>query len=148
MKKMFILFIVSVMMSVMFSAASYAQQGWGPASPYGRMYNPKTVETVSGEVTSVETFSPSKGGPCGVHLMVKTEKGTTSVHLGPQWYMENQEIKIAAKDKIEVKGSKVTFEGKPALLAAEVRKGEYVLKLRDEKGFPMWSGWRRWQNKK
>jgi hypothetical protein len=45
--------------------------------------------------------------------------------------------------RIEVKGSRVTFEGKPALIAAEVRKGDEVLKLRDEAGMPLWSGWRR-----
>jgi hypothetical protein len=44
---------------------------------------------------------------------------------------------------VEVKGSRVTFEGKPAIIAAEVKKGDEVLKLRDENGFPMWSGWRR-----
>ena len=27
--------------------------GWGPGSPYNRMYDPKTVETVTGEVASV-----------------------------------------------------------------------------------------------
>jgi hypothetical protein len=75
--------------------------------------------------------------------MLKTDKETLSVHLGPVWYLENQDIKIEAKDKIEVKGSKITFEGKPAIIAAEVRKGDDVLKLRDEAGFPSWSGWRR-----
>jgi hypothetical protein len=28
--------------------------GWGPGSQYGRMYDPKTVETVAGEITKVE----------------------------------------------------------------------------------------------
>jgi hypothetical protein len=66
-----------------------------------------------------------------------------SVHLGPAFYLENQDVKIEPKDKVEVKGSRVTFGGKPAIIAAEVKKGDEVLKLRDENGFPMWSGWRR-----
>jgi hypothetical protein len=107
------------------------------------MYDLKTVETVSGEVISVDRITPMKGMSSGVHLMLKTDKETLSVHLGPVWYLENQDIKIEAKDKIEVKGSKITFEGKPAIIAAEVRKGDDVLKLRDEAGFPSWSGWRR-----
>ncbi|MEJ2365960.1 MAG: DNA-binding protein, partial [Deltaproteobacteria bacterium] len=57
--------------------------------------------------------------------------------------IENQEVKIAPGDEIEVKGSRVTFDGKPAIIAAEVKKGNEVLVLRDASGFPLWSGWRR-----
>ncbi len=79
----------------------------------------------------------------GIHMNVKTDKETVSVHLGPSWYLENQDLKIEPKDKVEVKGSRITFEGKPAIIADEVRKGDEVLKLRDDAGFPVWSGWRR-----
>jgi len=79
----------------------------------------------------------------GVHMMLKTDKETISIHLGPSWYIENQDIKIEPKNKVEVKGSRITFEGKPAIIATEVKKGNEMLKLRDEKGFPVWSGWRR-----
>jgi hypothetical protein len=47
------------------------------------------------------------------------------------------------RDTVEVKGSRVTFAGKPALIAAEVRKGNAVLTLRDDDGFPAWSAMRR-----
>jgi hypothetical protein len=79
----------------------------------------------------------------GVHLLVKTPKETISVHLGPSWYLDNQETKIDPKDNVEVTGSRITFEGKPAIIAREVKKGDEVLKLRDEHGVPMWAGWRR-----
>ena len=117
--------------------------GWGPGTQYHRMYDPKSVETISGEVTSVERITPAKGMAGGVHMNVKTDKVTISVHLGPSWYLENQDVKIAAKDKVEVKGSRITFGGKPAIIAAEVKKGEEVLKLRDDAGFPAWIAWRR-----
>jgi hypothetical protein len=52
-------------------------------------------------------------------------------------------VKIQPKDTVEVKGSRVTVQGQPALIAAEVKKGDEVLKLRDEAGIPMWAGWRR-----
>jgi hypothetical protein len=117
--------------------------GWGPGGAYGRMYDPKTVETVSGEVVKVDRITPMRGMSAGVHLVVKTDKGDVSVHLGPQWYLENQDVKIEPKDKVEVTGSRVTVQGKPALIAAEVKKGGEVLKLRDDAGIPMWAGWRR-----
>lgn len=146
--------LAMVAMAVLFGAtSSFAQRGpgmmwrgsggWGPGSQYNRMYDPKVVETVSGEVSSVDHITPVKGMSGGVHMNVKTDKETISVHLGPSWYLENQDIKIEAKDKVEVKGARTTFAGKPAIIAAEVKKGNEVLKLRDDSGFPVWSGWRR-----
>ena len=117
--------------------------GWGPGSAYGRMYDPRTVEIVTGEVVKVDRITPMRGMSSGVHLVIKTDKGDVSVHLGPQWYLENQDVKIEPKDKVEIKGSRVTLQGQATLIAAEVKKGDEVLKLRDDAGVPMWAGWRR-----
>jgi hypothetical protein len=118
-------------------------EGWGMGSQYNRLYNPKTVETISGEVVSVDKITPMEGMSYGIHLMLKTEKETISVHLGPGWYIERQDIKIEPKDKVEVTGSRITYEGKPGIIAAEVKKGDEVLILRDESGVPVWAGWRK-----
>jgi len=118
--------------------------GWGPGSPYGRMYDPKTVETVTGEIASVELIAPSRGMSPGVHLTLKTDKGEAlAVHLGPQWYIDQQPVKLAKGDKVQVRGSRITFQEKPALIAAEVIKNGQTLRLRDDNGLPAWAGWRR-----
>lgn len=117
--------------------------GWGPGGAYGRMYDPKTVDTVTGEVVKVDRITPMRGMSGGVHLVLKTDKGDVSVHLGPQWYLENQDVKIEPKDAVQVTGSRVTVQGQPALIAAEVKKGDQVLKLRDAAGTPVWAGWRK-----
>jgi hypothetical protein len=151
MKTLIMVVATTTMLSLVFGTEALAQRGpmwkggggWGPGTPYGRMYNPQTVETISGEVVSVDKITPTKGMAHGVHATVKTDKDTISVHLGPGWYIENQDVKIALKDKIEVKGSRITFDSKPAIIAAEVKKGDDVLVLRDASGFPVWSGWRR-----
>ncbi len=125
--------------------AAHAQQGpkGGAGTPgTGRMYDPKTVETVSGEVVSMDPVTSARGTGYGVHLTLKTDKETISIHLGPGWYIDAQKIKIAPKDAITVKGSRITFEGKPAIIAAEITKGEQVLKLRNESGIPAWAGGR------
>ncbi|OPY62846.1 MAG: hypothetical protein A4E57_03894 [Syntrophorhabdaceae bacterium PtaU1.Bin034] len=44
---------------------------------------------------------------------------------------------------VEVKGSRVNLAGKPVIIAAEVRKGEEILALRNDTGIPVWSGWGR-----
>jgi hypothetical protein len=136
---------------ILLATESFAQSGmqwkgssgWGMSGQYGRMYDPKTVETISGEVVSVEKRAPMKGMSYGVHLTVKTDKETLAVHLGPAWYIENQDVKIAPKDIITISGSRIMFQNKPALIAREVKKGDEVMILRDENGFPVWSGWRR-----
>jgi hypothetical protein len=87
-------------------------------------------------------MTPMRGMSRGLHLTLKTEKETISVHLGPEWYLEKQDLKIEPKDRIEVKGSRITFNGKTAIIAREVKRGSDVLKLRDEAGFPVWAGWR------
>jgi hypothetical protein len=114
--------------------------GWGQGSNYVRLYDPKTVATISGEVTAVEYFSPGKGVRQGIHINVKSGEETISVHLGPSWFLENQDLKINLKDNVEIKGSKITFNGKPAMIAATVKKGDETLELRDENGIPSWAG--------
>jgi hypothetical protein len=50
-------------------------------------------------------------------------------------------VTIAQEDKVEVTGSRVTYQGKPTIIAEEV-KGRQVLKLRDAAGIPVWAGQR------
>jgi hypothetical protein len=117
--------------------------GWGAGSQYNRMYNPATVVTISGTVESVDKITPAKGMYSGIHIVVRTDKESMDVHLGPEWYVERLDTKIEKGDRVEVKGSKITYEGKPAVIAAEVKKGDNTLFLRDSSGVPAWAGWRR-----
>jgi hypothetical protein len=103
-----------------------------------RNYDPKTVEMLQGKVLSVEKATRGKGRSYGVHLTLQTDKETISVHLGPSWYIEKQTPHIEANDTITVTGSRVTVDEKPAIIAAQVKKGNEILKLRDENGIPVW----------
>lgn len=105
-------------------------------------YNSKTVTMVKGVVETVEQMPPATGTSYGIHLELRTDSGTLSVHLGPAWFIERQNIRIEEGDIIEVKGSKITYEEVPTIIAAEVKKRNTVLKLRDQNGFPMWAGTR------
>ncbi len=151
MRRISTLLAFALILGLCIAADSYAQNGmmwrgsggWGANGQFNRMYDPKTVETVSGEVVSIDKVRPMKGMHYGVHLTLRTANETISVHLGPEWYLGNQDVKIEHGDKIEVKGSRVSFEGKPAIIASEIKKGAETLRLRDENGFPAWAGWRR-----
>lgn len=118
-------------------------RGWGSGTRYCRMYDPATVETISGTVKDVQEIVPLRGMSSGVHLQVRTDDGTLPVHLGPEWFLENQDMGIEPGDSVVVTGSRITFDNAPAIIAAEVRTGDDVLVLRDESGVPVWSGWRR-----
>lgn len=152
MKKIATLIALVSALSLAIVPASFAQpemrwrgsDGWGRGSPYGRLYNPRTVATIRGEVIRVDTIAPMQGMGHGLRLLLRTaNREEISVHLGPNWYLERQEISIEPKDRIEVVGSRITFADTPTIIAAEVKKGNDTLVLRDKTGFPVWSGWRR-----
>jgi hypothetical protein len=142
--------LIGILALVLAATAAWAQpgmgpgrgqaRGWGAGDPYSRMYNPKTVETLSGEVVKVDKFTPGRRMSYGVHFTLKTEKETIPVHLGPSWYLANQAVTIAPGDKVEVTGSRISYQGNPTIIAAEVKKGGQVLKLRDAAGVPAWAG--------
>jgi len=116
----------------------------GTAEPPGQgLYNPQTVETVSGMVISISHGTAGEGLPAPVYLTLKTDQGKLTVLAGPRRFLERQPLKIADLDRIQVTGSRVVVEGKPALIAAEIRKGEQVIKLRDDQGIPLWGRGRR-----
>jgi hypothetical protein len=148
MKKIWIIVLVAVFAVTTMATLSEAgpwkgwkgSGGWGYKSQYQRMYNPQSVVEIKGVVEAVEQITPTKGMSHGIHLKVNTDAETIAVHLGPAWFIERQDISIQKGDTIEVKGSKITFNGAPAIIAAEVEKGDTELKLRDENGFPVWAG--------
>jgi hypothetical protein len=152
MKKLFVIIAVISIVTLGLTAESFAQKGsmkwrgsggWGPGTPYNRMYDPAKTETVSGTVEAVTKVIPMKGMYSAVAVTLKTDKETVSIHLGPEWYIVRLDTKIVKGDTIEVKGSRVTFADKPAIIAAEVKKGDNILVLRDSTGIPVWAGWRR-----
>jgi len=121
---------------------SFAQRGMGPGNrgtAAAGLYDTGTVHTVSGTVASVEALAGRRHNSAGMHAVLKTDTGLVDVHLGPAWYLDKQSVKVAAGDKITVTGSSITIRGKVGLLAAQVRKGENILRLRDSNGLPLWS---------
>lgn len=118
-------------------------QGWGPGGAYGRLYDPAKIEKLTGQVLEVRRVTPMRGMSYGVEIVVQTATDKVAVHLGPAWFVENQEIRIARGDAVEVEGARVAIAGKAVLLAASVRKGDGLLQLRDAAGIPVWAGWRR-----
>jgi hypothetical protein len=133
------IFILASLLCLLLVSAPWAQpRGDGETAPV--QYDLKTVETLRGIVVAAPQPAAKGGMPERAQLTLKTEKETIIVYLGPGWFVEKQGMKIANLDQIQVTGSRIMVQGKPALLAAEVRKGDQVLQLRNEQGQPLWRG--------
>ncbi|NLC71114.1 MAG: DNA-binding protein [Desulfuromonadaceae bacterium] len=163
-------FWATVMVVGLMVSSAAAQQGmmwhgsggWGPMGEYCRMFSPHDLETMKGEIVTIEKGIPRMGMGHGVRMVLKTDKGEIPVHLGPSWYIENQDVKLEAGDQVEVTGARVKVQAKGEmhhgqgmmgvrpwmmddqefLMASEVKKGDQVLVLRDKDGMPRWGGWR------
>ncbi len=144
--------IVVALVLVSFTLAD--AQRWGgkgrwPAwagNYYHWNWNPATVETIKGEVMTKDTITPPKGRsvlPAVGMTLKKEDAYAVYVHLGPQWYMDKQELAINVGDTVEVTGSKIMVDGNMVLLASSIKKGDKTWQFRDQQGFPYWSG-RRW----
>jgi hypothetical protein len=164
MKRALILFLAGVIF--MFSQPAFTWWGkeaktegetmkhsgaWSESSNYEKMCRTDKIETISGDVVSIDEFSPQESegvvrsmfkSDKGIQLMLKTENETLAIHLGPKWFIENQNFSIEKGDSIKVKGSRITYDGKPALIAFLVKKADHVLSLRDNKCSPTWNGWK------
>jgi hypothetical protein len=114
-------------------------KGWEPESAYCRLYDANHVETIKGTVQRVQDIVPIEGMGYGVYMMLQTATETLPVHLGPKEYVEKQPIQFLRGDTVEVTGSRVSCNGKPAFLAAVVKRGTDTVKYRTLKGIPGWA---------
>jgi hypothetical protein len=155
MKKIMVL--GSIIMVLSLAGSGLAQPGSGglrpgpggedPAVPMGggmnpRMYNPQTVATVKGQVEKLHEINMGRRGQHMAirEVILKTDQGNLMVHLGPDWYLDEQKFAIKAGDKLEATGSKITLNNQPYLIAREIKMNNKTLKLRDEQGLPAWRG--------
>ena len=70
----------------------------------------------------------------------KAEGKEYVLHLGPAWLLDEKGIKLQVGSKMKVKGMVVNVNGINHLFASQVEWGNLKLQLRDDKGYPVWSG--------
>jgi|UniRef100_A0A7V6A590 hypothetical protein len=122
-----------------FMMLALVQTGLGQGGGKGPLpFNPQTVETVQGIVVEAPEVRQT-GLPEMEHLTLKTKQEKLTVVLGPNWYLAKQGWKINLLDRLDATGSRLNLDGKPALIAQEVKKGDQVMKFRDSSGRPLWA---------
>lgn len=113
--------------------------------PYEKIFDPKTIKTISGQVIRVDQV-PETGFGMEMRLTVFVEKKeVVTVYLGPAFYIvgSEQERYFKIGDKVTVTGSEITGHGEPFMLATTVKRGNETLRLRGKDGTPEWVGWRK-----
>ena len=147
MKKLSLMAGILGVLVFLMAPPSWAQQQVPPAAPAipaapkaSKLYNPQAVETLTGSVAAVNRHASKRTGkPDRVAMVLQTNQGAVKVHLGPADYLDQQALKPAVGDQVEVKGMRVNRPRVSIFIAGEVRKGDQVLKLRDEAtGRPLW----------
>lgn len=140
------LIVILLILPVLVCAQNRPNRGmvnWSNDTPYVRMYNLQTEQTVTVTVQKVEMFTPENGMALGIHLQANLNDKLLYVHLGPAWFIKNQELQILEGDELEITGSMITYRGQEALIAKTIKLEENILTLRDDFGRPIWAGWKR-----
>jgi hypothetical protein len=118
------------------AAAAYYFKG--PHLAYQRKFDSDSVEELEGTVEDIRHSGRENSEGRGVVLMLKTEKETLPVHMGPAWYIDHQKSSIRKGDHVQVVGSRIQFRQQEVIIAKTVIKGNMAIKLRNSDGHPLW----------
>lgn len=120
------------------AAITLVSQENGSLKHVSYTYTPTSEQTMRGWVVETKDFDCPVTGTVGSHITVKNETGSMEVHLAPASFMKQYEINIRKGDNVIVVGSKITYEGKSALIAKSVAIGHDTYNFRDQSGKPLW----------
>jgi hypothetical protein len=129
---------VSVTLLMMACVAFAGKAEWSYGVPVnigegGDFTGDEAIVTMKGTVQKIEKMYGSKDGL--QMRFLADEGGKWTVYMGPKWLIDNQKVKFAKGDKVEVRGKKVGG----AVIASEISKGEWTMKLRNEEdGLAVW----------
>lgn len=114
--------------------------GWGQsASKTGPKYDAANEVKIRGVVEEIREVP----GPFeGTQLLVKTDSKTVLVHVAPSGFLKEMDTTFNKGDEVEVVGAKAPNAPEEEILAREITIGNNTLTLRDDKGIPIWVGWK------
>ncbi len=142
-----IMLLFSVLLALV-AVFAYGQQGLGRMGGRGgssggargeskQNYDPSQAVVITGEVSALKDIDSGKMSGAGLELA--TSEGTVLVFLGPHIYVDLQSVRISVGDRVGIKGVRSMAGERSIFMAGEVRKGDEVLLLRDDKGAPLWA---------
>jgi hypothetical protein len=117
------------------SGASWAQH---PAKT-GPKYDMASEVKVKGVIDEVREVP---GEFEGTQLVVKADTKTVLVHVAPSDFLKEIDTSFKKGDEVLIVGAKVPGATEEEILAREITDGNNTATLRDDKGIPIWAGWK------
>jgi hypothetical protein len=109
-------------------------------SKTGPKYDTTKEVKIKGVIEEVRDVPTAAGG---TQLVVKTDSKSVLVYVGPGQFLKELEMSFNKGDQVDVTGCKALNESnEEQVLAREVVVGSNTFTLRDDKGVPIWSGWK------
>jgi hypothetical protein len=121
------------MVSLISAPTLFAEEGnkgpWSFGVSEGALVDFNDKVAIASEEGTITKIGKVSGLPSYLRYTLKASTGGTySVYVGPKWFVDNQKIKFAVKDKVEVRGKKWGSN----IIASEISKGDWTMKLRNE----------------
>ena len=120
---------------LLFSVAALAVQKPKNTGPAYDIANQVKIQGI------VESIQEVPGEFEGVHLLVKTDKGSVLVQVAPADFLKEIGTSFNVGDQVQVVGAKALNSTEEQVLAREITVGSSTITLRDDKGVPVWAGW-------
>ncbi len=120
---------------VLTSPLGWAQSASKTAAPY----DVKSEVKVKGVIEDIRQVP---GGAAVTELAVKTDAKTILVYVGPGDFLKEIDVSFNKGDQVNVVGAKSSNTAEEEILAREITVGSNTFTLRDDKGVPIWSGWK------
>ena len=139
-KSLWAAFVLTVFVTVLMMAcvafAGKAEWSYGTPINVGEGSDFTGDEAMVTTKGTVQSIQPMYGDKKSLQMQfVADEGGKWTVYMGPKWLMDNQKVKFAKGDKVEVRGKKVGG----AIIASEISKGQWTVKIRNEEdGQAVW----------
>ncbi|HZP22886.1 MAG TPA: hypothetical protein VFB04_05530 [Terriglobales bacterium] len=119
--------------------ATAATAGTQKSANTGPKYDSANEVKIKGVIDDIREVP---GDYEGTHLVVKTDTGTVLVHVAPADFLKEIDTSFKKGDEVEVVGCKAPDATEPEILAREITVGTNTTTLRDDKGVPVWAGWK------
>ncbi|MBN1931724.1 MAG: hypothetical protein JW786_08980 [Desulfobacterales bacterium] len=116
--------------------------GWEKDSAYNKLYVATERDKFKAVVVGFKEIVPFPGMSPGIALLVRDpDEDIITVHLGPKWYIDSDEIGIRKGDNVTIRGVWVEGNEEEFFIASKVKRGDYFeFKVRLTKdGTPFWT---------
>ena len=107
-------------------------------SDFVPQYKFSQEQTLHGAIEEVRDRSCPVSGGMGSHLMLKVGETSYEVHIAPVNFLKLYGVAFQKGEVVEIVGVVTSFQGKNAILAREIKRGNEVFVFRDKNGKPFW----------